>query len=391
VAWLSLDGADNDPIRFWTYLIAACQTVRAGVGEAALALFRMPQQMPEDAVPTILINDMAEQAHKLVLILDDYHIIQNQAIHSAVSFLVEHIPDNLHIIFSTRVDPPWPLARYRSRGQLVEIRAADLRFTDEEAANFLNQTMGLNLTAREIGSLEARTEGWVAGLQLAALSMRGRKDIPGFIKAFTGSHAYVADYLVEEVLQHLPKEMQTFLMRTSILERLSADLCETVTGSQDGQAALAALQRENLFVLPLDDEGRWFRYHHLFADLLQARLRQSLPADGISSLHSRASQWYGQNGFVIEAVNHALAAQDFEAAADLIQQNASDITIRGELSTLLQWIAALPVDVSRRHPQIIISKAWSLTLAGAQSQVESLLREIEAQIEFSDETPEVRE
>jgi len=391
VAWLSLDATDNDPIRFWTYFIAACQSVRAGVGEAALALFRMPQAVPEGAVPTILINDISGQEHEFVLVLDDYHVIQNQAIHSAVSYFLDHLPDHLRIIFSTRIDPPWPLARFRSRGQLIEIRAADLRFTEEEAAKFLNQTMELNLTKNEITSLETRTEGWIAGLQMAAISMQGRSDIAGFVKDFTGSHAYVAEYLVEEVLQHQSEDIQMFLLRTSILGRLNASLCEAVTGLQDCQAVLTTLHRANIFVIPLDDEGLWFRYHQLFADLLQARLRQSLPSDAITTLHSRASKWYERNGFVIEAVNHALAAQDFEAAADLIQQNASKVTIRGELTTLLQWIEALPADVSRRHPQIIISKAWTLTLSGAQPQVESLLREIEAQIEISDETPEARE
>ena len=391
VAWLSLDTADNDPTRFWTYFIAACQSVRAGVGEAALALFRMPQPAPEGAVPTILINEISGQEHELVLVLDDYHVIQNQSIHSAVSYLLDHLPDHLHVIFSTRVDPPWPLARFRSRGQLIEIRAADLRFSVEEAADFLNLTMGLGLSPNDIASLEARTEGWIAGLQLAALSMQGRSDIAGFVKAFTGSHAYVAEYLVEEVLQHQTEEIQTFLLRTSILERLSAGLCEAVTGLQDGQAVLTTLHRANIFVIPLDDEGLWFRYHQLFADLLQARLRQSLPSDAITTLHSRASKWYERNGFVIDAVKHALAAQDFEAAANLIQQNASNVMIRGELTTLLQWIEALPADVSRRHPQIIISKAWTLTLGGDQPQVESLLKEIEAQLEINDETPEVRE
>jgi LuxR family transcriptional regulator, maltose regulon positive regulatory protein len=391
VVWLSLDEGDNDPVRFWTYLIGALQSVRPGMGEPALELLKSPLPLPEDAIPTILINDFNGSESDLVLVLDDFHSIKNGALHSAFSFLLDHVPDKLHIVLSTRIDPPWPLARLRVRNQLIEIRAKDLRFTTEEAAAFLNQVMGLNLSAEDVAALETRTEGWIAGLQLAALSMRGRSDIAGFIKAFTGSHVYVAEYLVEEVLQHQPEEVQMFLLQTSILGRLNASLCEAVTGLQEGQAVLAALHRANIFIIPLDDEGLWFRYHQLFADLLQARLRQSLPADAISTLHARASQWYGRNGFVIEAVNHALAAQDFEAAADLIQQNAAKVTVSGELSTLLQWIAALPIEVARRHPQIIISKAWSLTLAGAQPQVESLLREIETQIEFSDETPEVRE
>jgi len=391
VAWVSLDEGDNDPVRFWSYLIAACQSVRPGIGESALELLKSPLPLSDHAVPSILINDFSRQESDLVLVLDDYHAIQNGPVHKALSFLLDHLPNKLHIVLSTRVDPPWPLARFRARNQMIEIRAKDLRFTTNESAAFLNQVMGLNLSADDVAALEARTEGWIAGLQLAALSMQGRSDIAGFIKAFTGSHVYVAEYLVEEVIQHQSEDVQMFLLRTSILGRLNASLCEAVAGLQDAQTVLTALHRANIFVIPLDDEGLWFRFHHLFADLLQARLRQTLPADAITTLHSRASQWYERNGFVIEAVNHALAAQDFEAAADLIQQNASEVTIQGELTTLLQWIEALPVDVSRRHPQIIISKVWSLTLAGAQSQVESLLREIEAQIEFSDETPEVRE
>ena len=391
VAWVSLDEGDNDPVRFWSYLIAAFQSVRPEIGEFALELLKSPLPLPDDAVPSILINDFTGPESDLVLVLDDYHAIQNGLVHKALSFLLDHLPNKLHIILSTRVDPPWPLARFRARNQLIEIRTKDLRFTNEEAAAFLNQVMGLNLSAEDVAALEARTEGWIAGLQLAALSMQGRKDIAGFIKAFTGSQVYIAEYLVEEVLQHQSEDVQMFLLQTSILGRLNASLCEAVTRLQDGQAVLTALHRANIFVIPLDDEGLWFRFHHLLADLLQARLRQTLPADAITTLHSRASQWYQRNGFVIEAVNHALAAQDFEAAADLIQQNASNVMIRGELTTLLQWIEALPEDVCRRHPQIIISKAWSLTLAGAQPQVESLLREIEAQIDFCDETSEVRE
>ncbi len=320
----------------------------------------------------------------------DYHVIQNGASVQSSSFLLDHLPDRLHIVLSTRADPPWPLARF-PRNQLVELRAKDLRFTTDETASFLNQVMGFHLSAEDVAALEGRTEGWIAGLQLAALSMQGRSDTAGFIKAFTGSHVYVAEYLVEEVLRHQSEEVQLFLLRTSILDRMNASLCQSVTGLQGSQAVLTALHRANIFVISLDDEGLWFRYHHLFADLLQARLRQTLPVDAITALHARASQWCQRNGFVAQAVNHAPGCAGFEAAADLIQRNASEVTIHGELTTLLQWIEELPAEVSRRHPQILISKAWSLTLAGAQPQVESLLREIEAPIEFSGETPEARE
>jgi LuxR family transcriptional regulator, maltose regulon positive regulatory protein len=386
VAWLSLDAADNDPIRFWTYFIAACQSVRVGIGKGALALFRTPQPAPEDAVPTILINDMTGQENDLILVLDDYHVIQNQAIHSGIFFLLEHLPDHFHIIFSTRVDPPWPLARFRSRGRLIEIRAADLRFTEEEATSFLNQTMGLKLSSNEVASLETRTEGWIAGLQLAALSMRGRDDIAGFVKAFTGSHAYVAEYLVEEVLQHQPEKMQAFLLKTSILERLTADLCDAVTGRQDGQAVLAALQRANLFVLPLDDESSWFRYHHLFADLLQARLKQTLPYSEITELHTRAAAWYEQADYAVEAVDHALAARDFDLAARLVEQNTYSLVTRGELATLTRWIDAMPSEVNRR-PQFLLAKAWALLFAGDAAQIETLLDQMDAQITPDHSTP----
>lgn len=390
VAWLALDDADNDPIRFWTYFIAACQALEAGIGAAALGLFHSPLPVPEDAIPTILINDLAGRPDRLVLILDDYHVIQNPAIHSGIAFLLDHLPEPFHIIFSTRIDPPWPMARFRSRGQLIEIRAADLRFSEQEATDFLSRTMGLALAPQDIAALEARTEGWIAGLQLAALSMRAQADIPGFITAFTGSHAYVAEYLAEEVLQQQTQEMQAFLLRTSILERLNAGLCETVSGCQDGRAALASLVRANLFILPLDDEGHWFRYHSLFADLLKAHLGQSLSPDSIQDLHSRAAGWYEKNEFGIEAVNHALSARDFELAARLVEQNSYPLVTHGELTTLIGWINALPAGVNSR-PRFLLAKAWALLFAGNAEQMEVLLGQIESQIKTDNSSPAAAE
>src|SRR6266508_2927102 len=285
VAWVSLDEGDNDPIQFWTYLITACQSIQPKVGEAALAVLQTPQPLTDDVIPTLLINDLDRLESELILILDDYHIIQNPSIHSALGFLLKHIPDKLHLVLSTRVDPPWPLARFRARNQLIEIRAADLRFTSEESTVFLNQVMGLRLSAEDVAALEVRTEGWIASLQLAAISMRGRDDTAGFIKAFTGSHVYIAEYLMEEVLGHQTEDVKTFLLHTSILEGLNASLCDAVTGRSDSQAILKDLYEANLFLLPQDDEGQWFRYHHLFADLLQARLSQGLPANAIADLH----------------------------------------------------------------------------------------------------------
>ncbi len=358
VAWVSLDSADNDPIRFWTYFIRACQSVQAGLGEAALDLFRNPQMAPEDAVPIVLINDIARQESDLVLILDDFHVIQNQVIHSALAFLINHLPDHLHIVFSTRVDPPWPLARFRSQGNLVEMRAADLRFTEEEAAHFLSQTMGLSLSPEEIAALEARTEGWIAGLQLAALSMRGRSDIEGFIKAFTGSHVFVAEYLVEEVIQNLSQQMQAFLLKTSILERLTAGLCETVTGYAGGQDGLTALQRENLFILPLDDEGRWFRYHHLFSDLLQARLKQTLPFDEVLGLHDRAASWFEQAGMLEEAIEHARIASNYGLIERVVTKFGLQTILQGYVRTVERWLQTLPQERIENGIQVNLVWTW---------------------------------
>ncbi len=358
VAWVSLEEGDNDPIRFWAYLIAACQSVQDGVGESALALFRAPQPLPVEAVPSILINDLARLDRDLVLVLDDYHAIHNETIHAAFSFLLEHLPGKLHILVSTRVDPPWPLARFRARNQLIEVRAQDLRFTTEEAASFLNRIMGLNLTIENVAALEERTEGWVAGLQLAALSMKGRNDIPAFVKAFTGSHVYIAEYLVEEVLLRQPEEVQAFLLQTSILERLNAGLCEAVTGGENGQSVLMALHRANLFVIPLDDEGQWFRYHHLFADLLKARLQLSLPADSISALHQRAAAWYEQTGMTSEAIVHALAATDYSQFVRLVEKVALSMILKAYFKTVEDWLQAIPPEYLSKNPQANMAFAW---------------------------------
>ncbi len=386
VAWVSLDESDNDPGRFWAYLVAACQAAGQAVGDEALALLRASQPLPPEAIPTLLINDFTRLGASLVLILDDYHVIQNQSIQAACAFMLEHLPAGLAVVVATRVDPPWPLARLRARNQLVELRAADLRFTPEEAAVFLNGCMGLNLPVAAAAALAARTEGWVAGLQLAAIAVTAIEAaappdaLSAFVQAFAGSHVYVAEYLVEEVLQRQAEPVQAFLLQTSILRRLSAPLCEAVTGRQDGQTMLTALRRANLFVLPLDPEGQWFRYHHLFADLLQARLRQTVPDDVQARLHQRAAAWFEANGFAVEAVHHALEAKDFEGAARLVELNAYALTMRGELATLLQWLGALPAEVSQRHPQTLIAGAWALTLAGDVRQVQALLQQMEAEL-----------
>ncbi|MGE5222118.1 MAG: LuxR C-terminal-related transcriptional regulator [Omnitrophica WOR_2 bacterium] len=378
VAWVSLDDGDNDPIRFWTYLIAACQTVQPGAGESAMALFRLPQPPALEAIPAILINDLAGPGRDMVLILDDYHTIQNQAIHAGFLFLLEHLPVNLHIVVSTRIDPPWPLARFRARNQLVEIRARDLRFTTEEAASFLNRIMGLSLLTQDVAALEERTEGWVAGLQLAALSMQGRSDIAGFVKALTGSHVYIAEYLVEEVLQRQPEDVQAFLLQTSILERLNAGLCEALTGCEDGQSRLAALHRMNLFVISLDDEGRWFRYHHLFADLLKARLRQTVPADTIAELHRSAAAWYEQAGMAPEAIEHALAAADYSHAVQLVTRIALTVILQAYVNTVEGWLQAIPPKYIEQSPRANMAFVWLNLLRGTFAQAAPYLERLEA-------------
>jgi len=383
VGWLSLDEGDNDPLRFWTYLIAACQSVQADVGQSALELLHTPQPLPDDTIPTILINDLAGLDGGLVLVLDDYHIIHNPSIHGGISFLLDHLPEKLHIILSTRVDPPWPLARFRARNQLIELRAADLGFTTEETAAFLNLTMRLNLSPDDVAALEARTEGWIAGLQLAALSMQGRSDSAGFVKALAGSHVYIAEYLVEEILQRQPEEMQTFLLQTSILERLNAGLCEAVTGCDNGQSLLTALHRANLFLVPLDDEQRWYRYHHLFADLLAFRLKQTLPASAIEKLHCQASAWLAQNNLLDEAIQHALAGKDHERAIALLRQVARTMMFTGRVNDLRKWLEALPEESFETHLFLKIYRMWIDLLQGKMDlsepgllQMETMLRSL---------------
>ena len=388
-AWLSLDEGDNDPSRFWMYLITACQTVQDEAGESALALLRTPQPLPVEAVPAILINDLAGLDRDLVLVLDDYHAIQNETIHAAVSFLLEHLPANLHIVVSTRVDPPWPLARFRARNRLVEVRAKDLRFTTGEAASFLNQMMGLDLSTEDVAALEERTEGWVAGLQLAALSMKGRSDIASFVKAFTGSHVYIAEYLVEEVLQRQPEEVQAFLLQTSLLGRLNAGLCEAVLDERQktdesrpssvvrrSSQILEYLEHANLFLFPLDDEGQWFRYHHLFADLLKARLRQNLTADAIAVLHQRAAAWYEQAGMAPEAMEHALAAADYSHVLRLVEKIALPMILQAYVRTVEGWLQVIPRAYIEESPRANMAFAWLNLLRGTFAQATPYLERL---------------
>ena len=385
-AWLSLDPGDNDPAVFWTYVVAALRRVAPHVGESALALLQAPQPPPVETLLTGLLNDLAAIERDVVLVLDDYHVLDARDVHDGMAFLLDHLPPRLHVVITTRADPSLPLARMRARGELVEIRAADLLFTPEEAAAYLSETMGLQLTARDVAALEARTEGWIAALQLAALSMQGRDDVAGFIAGFAGDDRYVVDYLVEEVLHRQPEEVQTFLLQTSVLDRLSGPLCDAVTGQDGGRATLEALDRGNLFLVPLDDRRQWYRYHRLFGDVLYARLLDEQP-DRVPELQRQASLWHQRNGDRSAAIRHALAAEDFDRAADLVEVAIPEMRRVRQEATLRGWLEALPHDVVRTRPVLGIGLVGALMASNDFAGVEDLLREVERRLGT---TPHVR-
>ena len=375
-AWLSLDREDSQPASFWTYLIAALRTAVPGVGANALALLQAPQPAPIQTVLTTLLNDLGDIASDVVLVLDDYHVIDALDVHEGMAFLLDHLPPTLHLVIASRADPSLPLARLRARGELVEIRAAELRFTPGEAAAYLNGAMGLVLSADDVAALEGRTEGWIAALQLAALSMQGRDDNTDFIAAFAGDDRYIVDYLLEEVLQRQPEHVQTFLLQTSILSRLNGPLCDAVTGLASGKAMLETLDRGNLFLVPLDDQRRWYRYHHLFADVLQARLLDEQP-DVVSALHRRACDWYEQNGERAVAIDHALAGGDFDRAADLVELAAPQLRRLRQEGTLRRWMEAIPEAQFRVRPVLSNGYVGSLMSTGQIVGIEPYLRNAE--------------
>jgi LuxR family transcriptional regulator, maltose regulon positive regulatory protein len=382
VAWLSLDRGDNDPASFWTYVIAALRTVASGVGEGALALLQASPPLPVETVLTVLLNDLGAIAADILLVLDDYHVIDAREVQDGMAFLLDHLPSRLHVVIAGRADPALPLARLRARGELAEIRAAELRFTTDEAAAYLNEMMGLQLTARDVAALEARTEGWIAALQLAALSMQGRDDVAGFIAGFAGDDRYVVDYLAEEVLARQSDRVQAFLLQTSILGRLSGPLCDAVTGQGGGKAMLEALDRGNLFLVPLDDRRRWYRYHHLFADVLQARLLDEQPGQ-VPDLHRRASAWYEQNGEQPVAIGHALAAGDFERAADLVELAIPAMRKTRQEAAVRGWLEVIPDEMVRVRPVLSVSFAGALLAGGELEEVEGRLRDAERWLDTS--------
>ena len=356
-AWISLDTADNDPVRFWDGVFAALQTTAPGIGGSAQAALHSPGTTVTDQVLPLLINDLAELPAPVVLVLDDYHLIENGQIHGAIELLVERLPSTAQLVFSTRADPPLPLSRLRARGQLIEIRGGDLRFNVAEAGAFLNDVVGLDLEPDEVASLHERTEGWAAGLQLAGLSLRGREDHHQFIDSFAGDDQHIVEYLGFEVLDNEPSELREFMIQTAVLERLSGPLCTAVTGNPDSERLLQSLERENAFVIALDSKREWYRYHHLFAELLRHELMRASPGV-VVELHRRASAWYRDAGAIHEAIEHATAAGDFGGAIELITGHWYEFLQRGRQETVASWIDQLPSETVLRDPNLCLTKAW---------------------------------
>lgn len=394
-AWLSLDEGENDPARFLTYLVAALQSLAANIGAGVLEALQSPQPPSTEAMLTTLLNDITAISDNFVLVLDDYHVIETQSVDQSFTFLIEHLPPQMHLVIATREDPQLPLARLRARSQLTELRVADLRFTLSEAAEFLNQAMGLPLSPDDIATLEKRTEGWIAGLQLAALSLQGHPDATSFIQSFTGSHHFVLDYLVEEVLHRQPGRIQTFLLRTSILDRLCGPLCDAVllAPATSGQVTLEDLEHANLFLIPLDDERKWYRYHHLFADLLRHRLHQSTASSPkeVAELHLRASVWYEEHGLGMEAFQHAAAAQDVDRAVRLLESGGIPLHFRGAVAAILDWLGSLPPPVLNARPALLARYASLMLVNGQAIGVEERLQAAEVALQGAEPDDKIQD
>jgi LuxR family maltose regulon positive regulatory protein len=381
-AWLSLDRRDHDPALFWTYVVTAMQTAVDGIGNAALSL--LASSSPSiDAALAALLNDLDGLSTDLLLVLDDYHLVDTPEVHDGMTFLLEHQPPQLHLILATRADPPLPLAQLRARGRLVEVRAADLRFTPEEATAYLNGPMQLGLNDGDVAALEGRTEGWIAALQLAALSLQGREDVSAFIAGFAGDDRYIVDYLAEEVLTRQSADVRDFLLRTSVLERLTGPLCDAVTGRDDGKGTLVALERANLFLVPLDDRRQWYRYHHLFADVLTAHLRDERP-DEVTELHRRASEWFAAHDDTSQAITHALAGDDTGRAADLMELAMPVMARERREAELARWLHALPEAVVRTRPVLGVAFVGALAQALEFDTVGERLDQIEDALRLAD-------
>jgi LuxR family maltose regulon positive regulatory protein len=376
-AWLSLERADNDPVRFWVYLITALKTVRPAVGDSGLALLRTPGVNIEESVLPLLLNELTAPHEPLVLALDDYHLINSSAVHAQLGFFLVRLPSTIRLVISSRSDPPLPLARLRARGELLEVHADELRFDGPESSTLLNDALGLNLDADEIDTLQERTEGWPAGLYLAALSLRGRQDRDSFVAAFAGDDRHLVDYLGDEVLAGLSADRRSFLVRTSLLGRLSGELCDAVTGHSGGAEMLAGIERSNLFLVPLDSTRRWYRYHHLFGELLRQELEQSTP-ELVCELHRRASLWYQAHGEIDDAITHAVAAGEIAPACDLIATHWNAFAHEGKLVTVARWLDGLPQGAVEADSRLCLARAWHALLSNRNDQVEQWIARAEA-------------
>jgi len=392
-AWLSLEDRDNDAIRFVTYLVAALQTLAPDLGQATLTALQNLQSPDPEAVIIPLVNEITHAGTTFTLVLDDYHAITNPYIQQGLTILVEHLPPQLHLILTTRADPPLPLPRLRARGLLTEIRADDLRFTPAEAAIFLNEIMGLALTPEDIAALEQRTEGWAAGLQLAALSLQKHTDQTGFVRTLNGTHRYILDYLADEVLNRQPEDLRQFLYQTSILDQMSGDLCNAVTGRTDSQQILESLEAANLFIVPLDDERRWYRYHHLFGELLRHRFTAQTSKGDVHATHLRAAAWFRENGTLPDAIYHALCVEDFDYAAPLIERAGMELLLKIEVHTLAGWLAQLPNALFQSRPWLNVIAAWLGYIQAANPDellpIENRLTQAERQLAQADRPSEL--
>jgi LuxR family maltose regulon positive regulatory protein len=389
-AWVSLDEADNDPALFWAYLVSGLQSLHLDGDGVFWGQIGNSQLPPTRSLLPQIINALAEEDEKIVLVLDDYHVISNPQIHKDFAYLIDNLPPALHIVILTRADPPLPIARLRGRGLLTEIRASDLRFTTRETGIFLNEMMQLDLSADAIATLDQRTEGWIIGLQLAAISMQGRSDKDRFIADFSGSHHFILEYLTEEVVDLLPESLRRFALQTAILDQFSAALCDSILGGDDSAIRLDELQHNNLFIIPLNDEHTWFRYHHLFRDLLKNRLRREFSNEHILECYQRASHWYQEAGEQVEAIKYRLLSKDFDGAAEVIEQAAGGTMLHGHLTTLLGWIEALPEAVLDARPRIRLYQGWAYSLGGQHQVAENILLSAKSKLEILPETPESR-
>ncbi len=392
-AWLSLEEGDSELTRFLTCMISSLQSLEKDIGEGVLAMLQTPQLPPTELILTALLHEIAAISTPFILVLDDYHAINSKPVDDAVYFLLDHLPAQMHLVMTTREDPSIPLARLRVRDQLTELRAADMRFTLSESEDFLNRIMGLNLSMDKIASLESRTEGWIAGLHLAAISIQGDHDADRLIQSFTGNHHFVLDYLVEEVLQRQTEAVRTFLLRTSILDRLCGSICDDVMldSGVSGKETLMDLERKNLFVVPLDNERRWYRYHHLFADLLRKRLQESLDGSNIAEFHKRASDWYENNGFEIEAFHHAVESHDIERAARLLEGKGMPLHLRGAAGISLNWLESLPAVELDSRPALWVMYGSALLITGRLMGVEHKLQAAEAALVGTEQDVGVRD